>query len=161
MADVKITKEDYQKWLEDERFVLRLLNTGLRTWLIEELTRITAKLKATHIVGQEGEILSYRSVYGSILDDLERLVKTSRTELDNHYSEIDRYSRKIREMELAEAEEQKKQEIEKQADIAGVKITRLGPSTNESDDGAEAERRELKWFTDFDDTQEANDEADS
>ena len=106
MADVKITKEDYQKWLEDERFVLRLLNTGLRTWLIEELTRITAKLKATHIVGQEGEILSYRSVYGSILDDLERLVKTSRTELDNHYSEIDRYSRKIREMELAEAEEQ-------------------------------------------------------
>lgn len=160
MADVIITKADYQKWLEDERLALRLLNIGVRSWLMEELQQITAKLRATNIVAQEGEIFSYRSVYGSILDDLERIVDVTRDQLDKHYDEIDRYSKKIREFELAEAEEQKKQEIQKQADIAGVKITRLGPSTSESD-GAEAERRELEWFTDFDDTQEDNHEADS
>ena len=158
---MEITKADYQGWLEDERLALRLLNIGVRSWLMEELQQMTAKLRATNIVAQEGEIFSYRSVYGSILDDLERIVDVTRDQLDKHYDEIDRYSKKIREFELAEAEEAKKQEIQRQADIAGVKITRLGPSTNESDDSAEQERRELEWFTDFDDTQEANDEADS
>ena len=160
MADVIITKEDYQRWLENERLALRLLNIGVRSWLMEELQQMTAKLKATHIVGQDGEIFSYRSVYGSILDDLERMVTVTRKQLEKHYENIDHYSKKIREIELAEAEEAKKQEIQRQADIAGVKITRLGPSTNETD-GAEAERRELEWFTDFDDTQEDNHEADS
>lgn len=157
---MEITKADYQKWLEDERLALRLLNIGVRSWLMEELQQVTAKLRATNIVAQEGEIFSYRSVYGSILDDLERIVDVTRDQLDKHYDTIDRYAKKIREIELAEAEEQKKQEIENQAAIAGVKITRLGPSTNESD-GAEQERRELEWFTDFDDTQEDNHEADS
>ena len=160
MADVIITKEDYQGWLKNERLALRLLNIGVRSWLMEELQQMTAKLKATHIVAQEGEISSYRSVYGSILDDLERMVTVTRKQLEKHYDDIDHYSKKIREIELAEAEEQKKQEIQRQADIAGVKITRLGPSTSESD-GAEAERRELEWFHDFDDTQEDNHEADS
>lgn len=159
---MEITKADYQKWLEDERLALRLLNIGVRSWLMEELQQMTAKLRATNIVAQDGEIFSYRSVYGSILDDLERIVDVTRDQLDKHYNDIDRYTKKIREIELAEAEEAKKQEIENQAAIAGVKITRLGPSTNESDDGAEQERRELEWFTDFDDTQEAkSDEADS
>jgi len=161
MADVIITKADYQKWLEDERLALRLLNIGVRSWLMEELQQITAKLRATNIVAQEGEIFSYRSVYGSILDDLERIVNVTRDQLDKHYNEIDHYSKKIREFELAEAEEAKKQEIQRQADIAGVQIVKLGPSVNETDDGAEQERRELEWFTDFDDTQEDNHEADS
>jgi hypothetical protein len=158
MADVKITKEDYKRWLEDEKFALRLLNTGLRTWLTEELTRITAKLRATNIVGQEGEILSYRSVYGSVLDDLENIVKRVRHELDDRYNDIARYERKIREMELAEAEEFKKAAIQAEADKAGVQIVKLGPSANETDDGAEQERRELEWM---ETEPEDNDEADS
>lgn len=105
MIEIKVTKDDYKRWREEQTYELRLIHQGLKTSLIGDLTRITEILRtsgrATSIDDQE---FSFRATYETVLSDLEKITERARDVLREHYSNIDRYTAEIKRLEDEEAD---------------------------------------------------------